>query len=155
MKRPVPVTTGLRLTWTGNVLPSRRCPASRTRDPIGRSTGSRAYSARSVTCAVRKLAGTSDSTGWPVSSPGRQPNMSSARRLASTSTPSSLASTTPSASASTSPHSAAGLIPARDLSSAARLRREPAGRSPGPGPGRGSSGMTPGTPAAMAASTDG
>ena len=55
MKRPVPVTTGLRLTRTGNVLPSRRCPASRTRDPIGRATGSRAYPARSVTCAVRKL----------------------------------------------------------------------------------------------------
>ncbi len=70
-RRPVPVGTGLRPTRAGNVLPSWRRPASRARAAIGRAVGCWAYPDRWLTCAARRPPGTSDSTGWPASSPGR------------------------------------------------------------------------------------
>ncbi len=83
------MSSGARLISAGNRVPSRRSPDSSITARIPRTCGSCVYERRCSTCRSRRAAGTSSSTGWPISSAAWYPNSRSVCSLASRMAPDS------------------------------------------------------------------
>src|ERR1019366_7168305 len=102
-RMPSPVSMADREISTGNVLPSRRRPASSIPEPICLGRGSARYAARCAGCPAWPASGSRISAGWPASSSRRYPNSRSVCAFTSTIRPPASTHTTASETVSSSP----------------------------------------------------